>query len=54
MNNRRAIKQKKKSRDNQIIETLEKLEKDLKDLKLMIQKKDKQLGQYDRVLKEKK
>ena len=43
--NRRAIKRKVKSKNNQIIET-EELEKDLNDLKLTIQKKkkDKQLG----------
>ena len=43
--NWRAIKQKIKSKNNQIMET-EELEKDLNDLKLTIQKKkkDKQLG----------
>ena len=40
MNNRRAIKQKIKSREDQIIEALEELEKDLKGLKLTIQKKE--------------
>lgn len=52
MNNRRAIKQKKESKNDQTTEKLEELEKYLNNLKLTMQKKKKKhLGQYDKVLK---
>ena len=51
MNNRRVIKQKNKTRDNMIIEILGVLEQDLSTLKLIIEIKDKQLNQYEKILR---